>query len=93
MLSEVLGQVPNYRCQIIGIEGSKGDESAEGRPFLYLNFLHEQDFQNNASVEPGTADDWQKQLILVDDGGAWFWQVKYNPADGTYRDLRINGEA
>jgi hypothetical protein len=38
-------------------------------------------------------DDWQQQMVLVDDGGDCFFQVRYNPASGKFISLEVNGEA
>ena len=82
MLGGVLAQVPRYRCQVVGAR------DADGNPFLYLNFLHEDAFADEEDAQA-----WTRDLILVDDGGDHYWQVRYTPADGSYEDLQINGEA
>jgi hypothetical protein len=37
--------------------------------------------------------DWKKQLVIVDDGGKCFFNIKINLKAKKYSDLDINGEA
>lgn len=37
--------------------------------------------------------DWQRELVVVDDGGACFFSLIYDPQRGAFTDLLINGEA
>lgn len=37
--------------------------------------------------------DWQKNLIMVKDGGNCFFNLKINLTTGRYYDFRVNGEA
>ena len=87
MLSSVLAKIPQYRCQVIGVERK------DGKPFLFLNFVHEQSFTEDEKAGPEYVIDWLRKPVLVDDGGDWYWQAKYVPEDGTYEDIAINGEA
>jgi len=47
------------------------------------------------SRPPGTcpAQTWLRQLVLVDDGGACYFNFKYHPDTGAISDLQVNGEA
>ena len=38
-------------------------------------------------------EEWKKEFVLVLDGGACYFQFKYNPRSGEYFDLQVNGEA
>jgi hypothetical protein len=37
--------------------------------------------------------EWQETLVLVEDGGACYFSVTFNPATGEFSNLDINGEA
>ncbi len=37
--------------------------------------------------------EWQEQLVLVEDGGACYFNVTFNPATGEFSNLDINGES
>ncbi len=39
------------------------------------------------------SEDWQREFLLVMDGGACFFQVKYRLDTGSFFDLKVNGEA
>lgn len=54
----------------------------EGRKLLYANFFCH-----------GVGMDWEKDFVIVMDGGACFFQFKYDSESGEYFDLRVNGEA
>ncbi len=56
---------------------SRGDTT-----LLYVNAFCELDFI-----------DWHKEPVSVDDGGPCFFRVVFDPADGTFLELMINGLA
>lgn len=56
---------------------SRGDTA-----LLYVNAFCELDFI-----------DWHAEPVIVDDGGPCFFRVVFNPADGTFLELMINGLA
>ena len=88
MLTGVLKTMPGYRCQAIGVT----DE--DGKRFVYLNFLAEACFTPGEDYDPMLTDEeWRTEAQVVDDGGDWFWQMKYDPETGTLYDIEINGEA
>lgn len=37
--------------------------------------------------------DWKKKIVLVDDGGKCFFNLKINLSDANYRDFQVNGVA
>ena len=41
----------------------------------------------------GEVTDWTSQPVFVADGGDCFFSVSYEPASGSFEDLRINGDA
>lgn len=88
MLTGVLDAMPAYRCQAIGVTDD------EGKRFVYLNFLAEACFTPGEDFGPMLTDDeWRTEAVMVNDGGDWFWQVKYDPETDSYADISINGEA
>jgi len=85
MVGEVIGRVPGYRCQVVGVVGE--DE----RRYLYLNFFVGIPPPEEGGHEP--LADWTRRAYVVDDGGSAYWQVRYYPATGTFEEMWINGEA
>ena len=53
----------------------------DGRNILYANFF--------CSDEP----DWKENFVLVMDGGACYFQFKFDPNKGEFFQLQVNGEA
>lgn len=53
----------------------------DGRKILYGNFF--------CSDEP----DWKENFVLVMDGGACYFQFKFDPNTGEFFQLQVNGEA
>jgi len=56
--------------------------SFDGERVLYANF-----FCNAHEI------DWQKQAVFVLDGGDCYFQVQFDPKEGQFLYLQINGEA
>lgn len=46
----------------------------------------------NAFCSP-LSEDWQKNIVVVSDGGTCFWQALYNPKTKRFSHLMINGLA
>jgi hypothetical protein len=38
-------------------------------------------------------DYWKAEPVVVDDGGAYFFQLQFDVETGTFRNLRFNGYA
>lgn len=55
----------------------------EGRKVIYANYL----CRNGAEVK------WQEQFVFVLDGGACYFQFKYDTSAGQFFDLQVNGDA
>lgn len=66
-----------------------------GKKIIGVNFVHSSFFETMASVKPqdGKTEDLQKRPILVMDGGAYFFHLQFDPATGSFSDLRFNGYA
>lgn len=54
----------------------------EGKKVIYANY-----FCN------ATGLDWKKEFVMVLDGGACYFQFKFNTDSGEYFGLQVNGEA
>lgn len=54
----------------------------QGQPLIYANYFCTEVFDN-----------WQDHFVVVDDGGACFFQVIYDPLHKTFSQLSINGFA
>jgi hypothetical protein len=54
-----------------------------GRRLIYINAFAEEDGNPSSS--------WQDRLVSICDGGFSSWGVLYDPAEGTFSDLRTNG--
>ena len=55
----------------------------EGRKVIYASYL----------CQRGTDTEWKEQFIFVADGGACYFQFKYDASTGEFYDLQVNGEA
>lgn len=55
----------------------------EGRKVIYANYL----------CQNGTNTEWKEQFIFVADGGACYFQFKFDASTGEFFDLQVNGEA
>ena len=75
---KVMAQLPQYYRQYAGIV-------QDGRHLIYANFFCPQ-YLDRVAV------DWQREWIQVDDGGACFFQVLFEPSTGEYVQLSVNGE-
>ena len=75
-------KVAEYYRQYVGI-------TINGRRLIYGNFVHNTAWRE--SLEDGI--DYHRQLMLVDDGGSWFFQVEYDVERRAFIELWINGVA
>jgi hypothetical protein len=81
----VKARLASYKCQIVGVV-------SEGRKLVHCNFIHES--FSEPDIEEGDEPwDWREHPIIVDDGGDFFWQVRFDAEKGTYASVSINGEA
>jgi len=79
---ELSGKVALYYRQYIGI-------TINGRRLIYGNFIHNTAWKE--SLEDGV--DYHRHMMMVDDGGAWFFQVEYDVETEAFVELGINGVA
>lgn len=81
---QVLINRPIYACQIVGYE-------KDGRKMIHMNFFPKNE-EWSTTRKPGTNEPyWHFRYVQVMDGGAWFWQIEYDPATKTFSDFRANG--
>jgi hypothetical protein len=72
-------RLSDYKRQYVGI-------IVDGKKKIWINFFH------NAFVEESRIN-WQKEPVLVSDGGDHFFNIIYDLKERTFSDLLINGEA
>lgn len=73
----------------------------DGKKRVCVNFFHHGFVQDVLrSVDPVTRkpvqqaeDFWKHEPMVVDDGGAYFFTVQFDPETGTFSRLRFNGYA
>ncbi|ANQ51590.1 hypothetical protein MY04_4248 [Flammeovirga sp. MY04] len=67
-----------YRRQYFGYIDKQGNK------ILYINcFWSENSFHHK---------EWKETIVVVDDGGDHYWQIKFNLKTGGFFDLSVNGE-
>jgi hypothetical protein len=78
----------------------------DGKKRICVNFFHHYFVRENLErphlnhmiqktlQEGGRAEDfWKREPMVVDDGGAYFFTVQFDPETGTFSQLRFNGYA
>ena len=80
-IADILAHAPGYRVQFTGVE-------EEGRRLIRCNF-----FPAGRAGESERFPGWKEQVVVVLDGGFWFWQIDYDVETGACRGLSINGDA
>jgi len=76
-IQKILNHKDDYCVQIVGI--IKSNERV-----LFLNFL-DKEFQKDES--------FYKNIIFIEDGGFYFWNIEYNTGKDECTSISINGEA
>lgn len=56
----------------------------EGRKYLLINAFWSKEIEGNG---------WLNGMIIVLDGGSYYWQIKYYPESDELKDLFVNGYA
>jgi len=66
-----------------------------GKKVIGVNLAHVSFFESMAKVESyrGKTEELRKQPIMVEDGGAYFFHLQFDPATGTFSNLQFNGYA
>lgn len=75
----------------------------DGKKTICVNFFHYgfvQDVLRSSRVDPVTRkpvqqaeDFWKHEPMVVNDGGAYFFVIQFDPETGTFSQLRFNGYA
>ena len=76
-INTILGQFSEYKVQFVGV-------IVDGKRRVYCNFFpsREEYFK-----------DWDTEVISVDDGGSWFWQIEYDIETNKCFNFMGNGYA
>lgn len=70
-------ELKNYKRQYVPVINQNGEK------VIWINFFC-QDFKHS---------DWRKEILIVDDGGNCYFNIKINLTTKKYSDLQINGNA
>ncbi len=78
-IRKILENKSGYRVQFMGVE-------REGKRVVVCNFFPAPDpkFQDQFKT-------WRDSLVVVDDGGFYFWQIEYDPVTGKCLKFQSNG--
>lgn len=76
-IQDITSQWDDYVCQVIGY-------TKDEKRLIHLNFLLP------ASATKWDVD-WRKEFIQVNDGGAAFWQVDFDPEEKLYLNFHPSG--
>lgn len=76
-INRIYNNLSKYRVQFLGV-------IVDDKKIIYCNF-----FPNRE----GDFTYWKEDLVVVMDGGFWFWQVEYDVKTEKCVNLQINGEA
>jgi hypothetical protein len=62
------------------------------RKRIYVNvFWFDDEANETIRTLRGIDQWWKSRPYRVWDGGDWYFQLKYDPQDGTFHDLYVNG--
>jgi hypothetical protein len=80
---KILAEINQYCVQFTGI-------NKDGKKIIHCNFFHIEDHWKHGS--PGHPN-WKESLVMVLDGGYWYWQIEYDIETKKCFNFRVNGEA
>jgi hypothetical protein len=78
--NEIIKNLAKYKVQIFGYADKSGNK------ILFMNC-----FRNDGSKDKDLAITWLTEMIEVQDGGTYFWTIKYNLATKELFDFKENG--
>ncbi|UWY26763.1 hypothetical protein N4T20_13650 [Flavobacterium sp. TR2] len=73
----------NYNRQYIGIFNEKGEK------IIHINFFWRED-ENQPFFNKIKYDKWKTEWFEIQDGGSYYWNIKYNLIHNTFFDFRVN---
>jgi len=76
----ISSNLPLYKIQVFGYTDKAGNK------VLYLNC-----FRNDRQKDKDLANTWTTDMVEVQDGGNYFWTIKYDLAKGAFFDFKVNG--
>ena len=66
----------------------------KGKKKICVNFFHYCFLLDSMRVQPDLPSDyWKDEPVVVDDGGAYFFQLQFDVETGTFLKLKFNGYA
>ncbi|HRV81217.1 MAG TPA: hypothetical protein P5218_07275 [Planctomycetota bacterium] len=81
-IPQILAHLPEYRRQYVGLVDAQGQRTILVRAFAGPGV--DGSFPN---------EDWLQNLVIVDDGGFWYWQIEFDPKTGRFARFDSNGYA
>jgi len=81
-LARILGELPNYRKQYLGLVGSDGQRQVLVRGFPGLALERADDYPK-----------WRSDIVVVFDGGYWFWYAIFDLDTGELLRFDCKGYA
>jgi hypothetical protein len=76
-IEKIIDNYDKYRVQFVGI-------IEDEKKYIHCNFI---------PIKYNYPINWKKQLIVVEDGGFWYWHVFYDLEFKKVRKIYINGYA
>ena len=77
---DILKNIAKYKVQIFGVTDKNGAK------ILFLNW-----FRNDDNKDKDLAANWLTDMILVQDGGIYFWTIKYDADKHEFFEFKTNG--
>ena len=76
-IEKIINNYEKYRVQFVGITDNE-------KKYIHCNFI---------PIHYNFPIDWKDTLIVVEDGGFWYWHVFYDVESKKVRKIYINGYA
>ena len=81
-LTRILARLDDYRRQYVGVIDARGRKRILTRCFAGPAFGGGFDFER-----------WTDEIVVVSDGGCWYWRIDYDVESGEFSDFDSNGYA
>lgn len=80
-IGKILDHLPEYRRQYLGIRLAESK-----RVWVYF-------FPGEPKDRSDPYDYWLDRLVMVLDGGFWYWSIQFDPSTGNFVEFYSNGYA